>query len=58
LLARSSTSSNGRPKPKTIVDHYAKVDTLMRTGYESNPLTLDLEDDSNDDGRPDDLLQL
>jgi hypothetical protein len=56
LLARSSTSSTGRPKPKTIVDHYANVDSLMLTGYEWNPPALDLEDDSDTIFGPDDFL--
>ncbi len=39
------------------VDYYANVTDLALTGYDEwNPLWLDLEDDSDGDGNPDELL--
>lgn len=38
--------------------HYANVDSLMLSGYDWTPLALDLEDDSDGDGVPDDLLTI
>jgi hypothetical protein len=36
--------------------HYAEVVDLVLTGFVWDPLTLDLEDDSDGDGLPDDIL--
>ena len=37
-------------------DHYANAVDLVLAGYSWDPLTMDLEDDSDGDGKPDDLL--
>jgi hypothetical protein len=39
-------------------DHYAEVVDLALAGYSWDPLTLDLEDDTDGDGNPDDVLSL
>ncbi len=39
-------------------DHYANVVDLALAGYNWQPLGLDLEDDSDGDGKPDDVLVL
>lgn len=39
-------------------DHYAEVVDLVLAGYFWNPLIMDLEDDTDGDGKPDDVLIL
>ena len=36
--------------------HYANVVDLVLTDYEWDPLGLDIEDDTDGDGKPDDVL--